>query len=127
MEAERTTEPGTAEPGTVEQGTVEQGTAEQGEPEHRLLRRNPAALVRDLDTTLLVQIPPPAAASFDLSETGRMIWLLLDSPIEEGELIGLIVDETAAATESDIAGIRGFIDELVDLGAIEIPGMLDAH
>lgn len=116
MEAERTTEPGTAEPGTVE----------QGEPEHRLLRRNPAALVRDLDTTLLVQIPPPAAASFDLSETGRMIWLLLDSPIEEGELIGLIVDETAAA-ETDVAAIRAFIDELVDLGAIEIPGMLDAH
>lgn len=111
MEAERTTEP---------------GTADIGEPEQRLLRRNPTALVRDLDTTLLVQIPPPVSASFDLSETGRLIWLLLDSPIGEGELIGLIVDETAAA-EADIAAIRAFIDELVDLGAIEVTGMIDAR
>lgn len=104
-------------------------TAERSSPGHttaarRLLRRNPAALVRDLDTTLLVQIPPPTSASFDLSETGRMIWLLLDPPLAEDELIALIVDETSA-THSDLPSIRTFIDELVDMGAIEVSDLPD--
>lgn len=104
--------------------TAEGSTADLATTRGRVLRRNPAALARDLGTTLLVQIPPPAAAAFDLSETGRIIWLLLDPPIDEDELIGLIVDETPA-TESDIPSIRAFVDDLVGMGAIEVCGTSD--
>jgi hypothetical protein len=79
-------------------------------------RRAPRALWRRSSDRTVV-LSPGHDEPLVLSGTGQAIWELLDEPIEEHELVAVLVDATQANPDAIAGDVRTFLARLAQEGA----------
>ena len=68
--------------------------------------------------TRIVLTPPDREDSMLLEGTAAVTWLLLDTPIEHTELIGLLADTFDATADTIDAEVAAFLGDLQAIDAV---------